>query len=101
MSTDSLNWREPVNELAKHEITVASKLRMFITVLVSSNWVTLQALILYATDTIPADEALQTSIFATIILVMAYFVATLIPTIARNIQRMEWTGSPAYQDNDE
>lgn len=80
------NWRETVNEIANDEIDGATRLRMLTSALVASNWVTLQMILLYVTDLLPARNAVRTSVFMAIVVLSFYFVLSRLPEIARKIQ---------------
>jgi hypothetical protein len=82
------DWRESVTELADGEIGPASHLRMLIVAIVASNWVTLQMMLLFVTDLMPAREAVEVSVYFTIVVFAGYFVVSRLPTIATHILRV-------------
>jgi len=81
-------WRSSIDELAKGEISEASHLRMLIAALVMANWVTLQMLFLYVAELVPAQRAIQMSVFTNGLIFVAYFAITSSPAIARNFKRI-------------
>ncbi len=82
-------WRDAVDALANDEVSTASKSRMLIIALAASNWVTLQMILLYVTDLVPARSAVHMAVYATIIVFAVYAACSRLPAIARNLQ---WAG---------
>jgi hypothetical protein len=81
-------WKATVAEIADSETPPAAHTRMLILALVASNWVILNTLLLHQTDLMESAIAVQFAVFLELLIVLAYFILSRIPAIARQIQRI-------------
>lgn len=85
-------FRDTVDEIADSEVRGHSRLRMLTLALVAGNWVTLQMLVLYITDSVPAAAVARISVTISVVVVSMHLLLSRLPAIARGIQ---WVGDIA------
>jgi len=96
-----MNWpvSSKVAEIAGYEVPGSSRLRMLITALVASNWVTIHMMSLHVGGLVPFQEAAEVSVYAAGVIFAAHLILSRLPTIARSVQYI--TGSDTGGGSDE
>jgi len=95
-----MNWpvSSKVAEIAGSEVPGSSRLRMLITVLVASNWVTIHMMLLHMGGLVPFQQAAEISLYVAGTLFAAHLTLSRLPKIARSVQSITGSNTGGKED---